>query len=247
MVQTIDINRTLGDIVASFPQTRQVFDELKLDYCCGGKQITRDAAEENNVSLELLKSKLHSALAKGKGHESIAQTNLLNESLTNLINHIEEKHHTFMKQKLPYDKMLLEKLEEVHGESYGEFLAPLIKTFSNLKTEIDQHLWDEEHILFPYLRKLDDYLNGHRLQAPELDFNIQRTIEQMEDEHDNAGEALRRMRELTNNYTLPEDYCQTFVVAYNDLQAIEDDLHQHVHLENSVLFPKALKAMKKVT
>lgn len=239
MVQLIDLNKSLGEIVAIYPATRKVFDEFNLDYCCGGKQEVLQAALDNNVSIELLKERLNQALNEAHITNS-QQQNFVNESMTTLVNYIEEKHHAFMKEKLPYDSMLLEKLENVHKEKYSDFLVPLKKTFTTLKNELEQHLWIEENTLFPYLRELDDYLTGKSSKRCLPEFNLSQMIEQMEKEHNNAGDALKIMRELTNNYTLPEEFCQTFVVVYNDLQAIEDDLHQHVHLENTVLFPKAL-------
>ncbi len=238
------INMSLGEFVAKYPSSRKVFDQFNLDYCCGGAQTIHSAIKENKIEIDQLFNALKEHLETIKTrepHESIIWTD---KTLTELANHIEENHHTFMKKKMPYVKMFLTKLEEVHGKRYSDTLTPLKQTFEKLKKEIEKHLWDEENVLFPYLKQLEASKQKGFTHPYEPAFTVNDVISLMEEEHDNAGEALRKMRMLTDNYTLPEDACKTWQLAYEELQAIEDDLHKHVHKENSILFPQVLNMIK---
>jgi regulator of cell morphogenesis and NO signaling len=146
-----------------------------------------------------------------------------------------------MREQLPRLQDLLAKVLKAHGPKHGTMLNPLQGTYNSLRQEIEQHLMKEEQVLFPYIRQIDEAASRGK-PAPEMHCgSVQNPIRQMEHEHDNAGNALSRMRQLTDNYTLPGDACNTFRALYDGLQALEDDLHQHIHLENNILFPKAIK------
>lgn len=231
MQEKINLDTTLGNFVAMYPRTRKVFEHLGMDYCCGGKQEIKAAAKEKNVDLKELISKLETAISESseKNIEKIWQ----NEPLTNVVEHIMSKHHSYLQKELPYVDKLLEKVVMVHGPKHRDFLYALNDTFKDLQNDLQQHLADEENLLFPNIKEIEA---SEKTVEQKEKFN--RIVEKLYTEHDAAGEALSHMRSLTENYTLPGDACTSFESLYENLQAIEDNLHEHVHLENTVLFPK---------
>lgn len=233
MQEKINLNTTLGDFVAMYPKTRKVFGAFDLDYCCGGQQEIKAAAQEKNIDLNELSSALEKAITES--NESVEKI-WINESLTNVVNHIVSTHHAFMHKELPYIDKLLEKIVLVHGPKHGDFLNKLNDTYKILKKDLEQHLSDEETLLFPYIKVFEP---SNDLKKPnENTEKFKKIVDILFTEHDEAGDLLREMRNLTSNYTLPSDACKSFEELYEHLQAIEDDLHEHIHLENSVLFPR---------
>ena len=160
-------------------------------------------------------------------------------ALTDLADHIEQTHHVFMKEQLPHLAALLDKTLQAHGQKHGDMLDQLKQSFISLKTDIEMHLAKEEQILFPLIRQMEAFQRGQG-PTPEMHCGtIGNPIRQMEHEHDAAGQLLAQMRRGTDNYTLPEDACPTFAALFEGLDALEKDLHEHIHLENNILFPKA--------
>lgn len=233
MQEKINLNTTLGDFVAMYPKTRKVFGAFDLDYCCGGQQEIKAAAQEKNIDLNELSSALEKAITES--NESVEKI-WINESLTNVVNHIVSTHHAFMHKELPYIDKLLEKIVLVHGPKHGDFLNKLNDTYKILKKDLEQHLSDEETLLFPYIKVFE--LSNDLKPPNENTEKFKKIVDILFTEHDEAGDLLREMRNLTSNYTLPSDACKSFEELYEHLQAIEDDLHEHIHLENSVLFPR---------
>lgn len=231
MPGNINIDTSLGDFVAKFPRTRKVFDKFGLDYCCGGKRKITEAAAQNKIDVNELTLKLQDAI--NESDEKTIEKTWINEPLEKVVDHIMSKHHSYLKKELPYVGQLLEKVVMVHGPKHRDFLYALNDTFSELKAELENHLEDEETLLFPHIREME---SSEKNEERKEKFN--RIVEKLYSEHDGAGEALSRMRSLTENYSLPTGACASFEALYENLQAIEDNLHEHVHLENSVLFPK---------
>jgi len=226
------------DIVVQFPRTRIVLETLGIDYCCGGKiplgQATEKAGRPINQVLADLKHSLENSDQGTKTDEDWSSA-----VLTELVDHIEQTHHTFMKEQLPRLAGLLEKTINAHGKQHGEMLTRIKHSYSSLKTDLDMHLGKEEQILFPLIRHMEAFQTS---QGPAPDMHcgsIGNPIRQMEHEHDVAGQFLAQMRQITGNYTLPDDACPTFVALFEGLDAMEKDLHEHIHLENNILFPKA--------
>lgn len=234
MSKEINFNTSLGDFVAMHPRARKVFEKFELDYCCGGKEDIKTAAKKKNVDINELISSLGKTI--NEENEQITEKIWINESLTDIINHIQTKHHEFMWKELPYVDKLLDKIVRVHGQKHGDFLNDLSNIYKNLKKNLEKHLKDEENLLFPYVKELETSTKNEK-SAHEKD-NFQDILRVLYEEHDEAGEALSQIRRLTSNYILPEDACASFEALYENLQAIEDDLHEHVHLENTVLFPR---------
>ncbi len=231
-------NMTVKDIVVQYPQTRITLETLGIDYCCGGKVPLGHAIEQAGLSIDKVLSDLDQALAT-TDHETASMDDWNLVALTELVNHIENTHHVFMKEQLPRLALLLDKTLQAHGQHHGEMLGQIKQSFISLKTDIEMHLAKEEQILFPLIRQMEAFEQGH---GPTPDMHcgtIGNPIRQMEHEHDVAGDFLAQMRQATNNYSLPQDACLTFVALFEGLKAMEKDLHEHIHLENNILFPKA--------
>jgi len=170
-----------------------------------------------------------------------SEQNWTTAALAELADHIEAKHHTFMKEQLPRLSLMLAKVKKAHGDKHGQMLTELEDVYLSLREEIEMHLMKEEQILFPYIRQIEAYAQQKGAKPQVHCGSVANPITQMEHEHENAGRALEQMRKLTNNYVVPDDGCATFAALYEGLAAMEDDLHEHIHLENSILFPKAVE------
>jgi len=237
-------NMTVKDIVVQFPQTRIVLESLGIDYCCGGRTPLSKAAEQAGLSIDRVMADLAQALEK-TAQDSPSVQDWSPYSLTELTSHIEQTHHVFMKEQLPRLAELLDKTIQAHSERHGEMLKHLKHSYTSLKKDIEMHLQKEEQILFPLIRQMEAFQQGHG-SAPDMHCgSIGNPIRQMEHEHDVAGQFLTQMRQITSNYTLPDDACQTFTALFEGLDALEKDLHEHIHLENNILFPKAENLEKK--
>lgn len=240
MQEKIDLNSKLGDIVAKHPETRKVFEEFDLDYCCSGNDSIKNAIEGTQIDANILIKKLEEAINEPPEKEE--EKIWINEPLKDIVNHILSTHHAFLRKELPYTYKLLDKVVMVHGPKHGHFLNRLNDIYTNLQESLEQHLNEEENTLFPYIKELEDTT---KQEKTDKDFEkFQKIIEILYSEHEEAGEALREIRNLTSNYTLPSDACESFKALYENLQDIESDLHTHVHLENSVLFPRVKKLLE---
>lgn len=232
----ISPEQTVGDLVVQFPQLRQTLEKLGIDYCCGGKKPLAEAAEGAGLQWEVVEATLTEALTA----QPQADTRDWNAApLSELADHILDTHHAFMWEQLPRLDGLLAKVEKAHGEHHGEMLAQLRRRYSALRSELEAHLTKEEQILFPLIKQTEACVNGDGARPVSHCGSVANPIRQMELEHDDAGNELAAMRKLTDNYELPPDACQTFAALYEGLAAMEGDLHEHIHLENNILFPKS--------
>jgi regulator of cell morphogenesis and NO signaling len=229
--------KTVGDIAAENPASTRVFQKYHVDFCCGGQKQLGDACRELGISSEQVLAELEKAQAtNGKPERDWTQA-----SATALIEHIVATHHDYLKAELPRLAEMLGKVLKAHGERHGESLQALSETFGALYGELDTHLRKEEMVLFPYITRLDSCRNAG-VQPPPAPFgSVNNPIHMMLLEHDSAGNALREMRQITQDYTVPADGCATYRALFQGLQELESDLHQHIHLENNVLFPKAVR------
>lgn len=233
----IDTRKTIKEIVVEMPASVGVFERLGIDYCCGGDKRLEDACQAAGRPLgEVLRS-LEAARTETQSETSA--TDWSRESLANLINHIVQKHHTFCRQEVSRLEPLLAKVSAVHGVNHPE--VHLLKSvFSGLSKELSRHLVKEEQTLFPYIAKMEEAVS-RRMPFPRPPFGtVQNPVQMMVLEHDNAGAALREMRKLSGDYQLPADACGSYSALYEGMKSFESDMHQHVHLENNVLFPRAV-------
>ncbi len=232
---SIDTQRTVADIALEKPQAAAIFERLGIDYCCNGRKPLAEACEQAGVELEHARNLLEQAF-------STDQSGALDEnwqSLGSLINHIVRKHHAYCREECLRLEPLLAKVVSKHGENHPE-LERVRAHFTSLRNELSMHLMKEEQVLFPYIIGLEES-EKHKSDPPRAPFGtVQNPVRMMMQEHDNAGHLIRGIRGLTGNFTPPEDACNSFKVLYQGLEAFEADLHQHIHLENNLLFPRAI-------
>ena len=228
------VSATVGDIVAADFRTAGVFERFGIDFCCGGRRSLAEACRSAAADPEAVVRALEALPSvEPRSGEAAAWP------IDRLIDHIEAAHHTYVRAALPRIAGYLRKLVEVHGVRHSE-LALAAAAFDRMRGDLEQHLVKEEQVLFPYLRDLAD----HALQPCGVlacPFGtVENPIRMMEREHRVAGDELRMVRELTRDYTAPVDGCATYAVCMAELLEFERDLHRHIHLENNVLFPKAI-------
>jgi regulator of cell morphogenesis and NO signaling len=224
------LNRTLSEIVTENYQAAGVFENYGLDFCCKGKRPLSQACEEKHVSamqvLEDLSQVLHS-------DKKVFDFNTM--SLTELAEYIVRVHHSYVKFNLPQIFNYVVRVASKHGDRYP-YMKQVYLLFAELREEFEQHMLKEESVLFPRIKLLE--LNAAGTQDANY---LQAPIDVMEDDHERAGAIMQEIRALTDNYTAPEHACTTFRLTLDSLKGFEEDLHQHVHLENNILFPKAMK------
>jgi len=218
-----DKNATIGGVVIAIPQAAQIFREFGIDYCCGGHRLLASAIEDQGVNQMALFKKLGDAQEERKNGYQNLENNFNEMSPAVLLAYIEDTHHSYLRHALPETAELLSTILRVHGNNHRE-LFEVYKLFGQLKTDLEQHLLKEETILFPDLNQADVNLK----EVTEMTAEIIR-------EHEAAGEILRELRRITGNYSLPSDACNTFRKTYSMLEEVEQDLHQHIHLENNIL------------
>jgi regulator of cell morphogenesis and NO signaling len=228
-------NQTVGTIAAEKPASVRVFEKLGIDYCCGGKLPLERACEKAGVSFEQAV-----ALLDSLGADSAANDRNWNEAPAGeLIAHIVHKHHGFVRREIPRIEALLGKVKNRHGAAHPE-VADIETLFLAAAQELQAHLMREEHVLFPFIEKLE-FAATHNTAPPQGCFpSVEFPITRMLADHDDAGELFARIRDLTNRYTPPQGACMSFQALYRGIQNFEQDLHDHIHLENNILFPRAI-------
>ncbi len=234
-------NQTVREIAATNPAAVSVFEKHGIDYCCGGQRPLSDACAERGLSAETL---LAEVAANSSG--AAPQTEWASASLARLIEHVVSTHHAYLNRELPALEARMAKVVDVHGAKHGETLRPLQSVFAGLKTELELHLSKEEMVLFPAIEEIEAAAAENRTPLLPPFGTVRNPIRMMEHEHDAAGHALRAIRELTHNYAPPADACTTFRALYAGLEALEKDLHAHIHLENNILFPRAAEMEKQL-
>ncbi|HPZ08945.1 MAG TPA: iron-sulfur cluster repair di-iron protein [Candidatus Eremiobacteraeota bacterium] len=244
MIEVFNEDTTIREIIATYPQTRSVFEKFGIDYCCGGLKDLRTVSEEKKISLETLRAELKDAFQITSSDKQKVK-DWSKENLSELADYIENNHHGFMKKQIPELKDLMVKVTRVHGDRHGKIFAYLNLVLDSFWVEIWEHMLKEEHVLFPYIRNLETYSleKGEKPLPPYGTVaNIIRHMERYE--HANAGQTLLDIREYTENYLLPSDACYSFKALYDGLQSLEKDLHEHIHLENNILFPGTIELEK---
>lgn len=223
-------NTSVGQWVLEHPGTSRVFETRQIDYCCGGGKSLEQACRERQLDPHEVVAELKQAI---QGDPESAE-DWANARLTELCEHIEQTHHVYLRAELPRLTELLARVVQAHGKSHSE-LARLQQVFADLRAELEPHMLKEERILFPAIRQLEQG-EGH----PSFPFGtVANPIRVMEHEHDNAGQALLEIRRLTKDFEVPASACNTYRAMLDGLRQLEGDMHQHVHKENNILFPRA--------
>lgn len=231
---------TIGQLVRECPRRARVFENLKIDYCCGGKLSLQEACQNRGLNVATVWQQLESEDARNRDGSEYINADAM--PLTQLCDHIEQTHHAYLKAELPRLDQMTAKVAKVHGGEDPRLLQ-VRRSFEALRAELEPHMMKEEVILFPMIRKME----AHRDQNPDQSLpashcgTIRNPIRQMLLEHDHAGDALNELAELTDQYTPPDWACNTYRAMLDALQTLQLNMHQHVHKENNVLFIKAVE------
>jgi regulator of cell morphogenesis and NO signaling len=221
----IQVDSRIGQIATEHPLATRVFARHGIDFCCGGGKPLGEVCEKLGLDPKVVLDEI--------GHEiagpSDDQVRWDEAPLEDLIQHILGTFHVPLKEELPRLEAMTRKVKEVHHDKAPEMLPELLKVFLGLKAELEQHMVKEEQILFPMIQQGQGAMAGGPISV-------------MEHEHDSAGRALHRLRELTGGYEVPAEACNTWRALWHGLAALEESLHEHIHLENNILFPRALGA-----
>jgi len=235
------IEKTVREIALENPSSIRVFEALGIDYCCGGKRSLTDACSRADIDIDKALAMLAQAdhdNFKGDSGDWVIKP------LSELIGHIETQHHGFVRRETPRLVGLLVKVHTKHGAAHPE-IAQVEQLFYAMGQELSTHMLKEEQVLFPHIERLEKAIETG-IPAPTAFFgSVARPIAHMTADHDDAGAILSQIRELTNQYAPPPGACPTFVALYRGLEEFEQDLHQHVHLENNILFPRAIELERK--
>ncbi|GAX89184.1 iron-sulfur cluster repair di-iron protein [Effusibacillus lacus] len=218
----------VGDIVVNFPKASNLFKEYRIDFCCGGNRTLSEVLKQKGLDDGEVLNRLNRMY---QDMVNLKESNLDFPSMgsLDLIEHIVNTHHVYLQKELPLLSEYVTKILRVHGASHGE-LAQLHRLFHTLKMELESHLIKEEEIIFPLIAEFE------QTRSEEARNKAIKVIDELEKEHTGVGDILREMREITNQYTLPEGACRTYTLTFQKLEELESDLFQHIHLENNILF-----------
>jgi regulator of cell morphogenesis and NO signaling len=230
--------KTVREIALEFPGSTRVFEKLGIDYCCGGNQPLEQACQTANIPLEQVIDSLETA-------EITARTTLKDrdwqaEPLSDLIAHIQNTHHKYTRQEIARLGPLADKVCTVHGQNHAE-LTGIRATFGALAQELTTHMLKEDSVLFPYVVRMEESVIQKEPVLPPPFGSVNNPVAMMMHEHDVAGNLLRDLRRASNGYAPPPDACVSYQTLYRALADFETDLHQHIHLENNILFPRAIE------
>lgn len=228
-------NARVGDVVAADFRSAAVFQSFGIDFCCGGRRSVADACRAAGVDQARILVALEALRPEDAPKDDVAGW-----PLDRLVAHILDTHHVYIRASTPVISGDLEKLVSVHGARHPE-LSRIENAFRRVSRDLAPHLMKEEHVLFPYIAELLEWTRAKEERPRSSPFgSVGNPIRMMEREHEEVGAEMRLIRELTGDFTPPEDGCTTYRVCFSELLRFEQDLHRHVHLENNVLFPKVL-------
>ena len=233
-------DETLGEIVAKDLRKAEVFKKYGLDFCCGGKKTVKEACAEKGLDVTKVEQELRTA---DKNVSTSRPLPYNDWNLDFLADYIVNTHHSYVKKTIPDIRSYAEKVAKVHGAHHPELLK-INKLAQEVCDEMSEHMVKEETVLFPYVKHLVKTQNGSYEKFDSLD-TVKEPIDIAVTEHELVGNNMDEIREISNNFALPEDACASYAYLFKTLDEFEDDLHTHIHLENNILFPKALKLEKK--
>jgi regulator of cell morphogenesis and NO signaling len=234
---TVAVEKTVREVALENPGATRVLEKYGLDYCCGGHKPFDEACRQANLSPEeLLNEIAHAAESRNNPPQ---EGDWRTGSLADLIQHIQSTHHKYTREEIARLKPLLAKVNSVHGKNHPE-LAVIVGAFEVLAQELTSHMMKEEMVLFPYIERMEEAVLQKEPILPPPFGSVRNPVTLMVHEHDSAGEALRAMREASRGYSAPAAACVSYQTLYKSLAEFEADLHQHIHLENNILFPRAI-------
>ena len=238
-IMKVIAEKTVRELALENAAATRVFEKLGIDYCCGGNHTLEQACHAANISVDQVLKSLEeaqvSSLADSKDRTW--------QSLDDLISHITNTHHKYTRNEIARLGPLFAKVCSVHGNNHPELLQ-LRDIFARLSQELTSHLMKEEMVLFPYIVRMEEAVTEKAPILPPPFGTVENPVAMMEHEHDSAGRALHALREISQGYTAPADACVSYQTLYKALAELEADLHQHIHLENNILFPRAIEMEK---
>ncbi|MBL1213982.1 MAG: iron-sulfur cluster repair di-iron protein [Ignavibacteriae bacterium] len=236
------LKKTVAEIVTEDYRTAEIFKSYKIDFCCNGGRNFNDVLTAKNIDSDKIIAELDSVTKRNNN----GSVDFDSWEIDLLADYIEKKHHRYVEAKTPELKQYLAKLCKVHGENHPE-LFEINEQFNQSAGELAMHMKKEELILFPHIRKMAAAKQkNEKVDSPQFG-SVQNPIQLMMSEHDTEGERFKKIAEISNNYTVPDDGCNTYRVAFSLLKEFQDDLHLHIHLENNILFPKAIEYEQRLT
>jgi regulator of cell morphogenesis and NO signaling len=233
----IVITRTVREFAVENIAATRIFEKFGIDYCCGGNQSLEQACEKANIPIDTVLDALE--VTEKMAHAARQTHDWSHEPLSELIAHIKRTHHKYTREETARLTALLEKVCAVHGKNHPE-LAGIRETFGWLSKELTTHMMKEEMVLFPYIERMEEAVIQSQPVLRGPFGSVQNPVAMMQHEHDSAGAALRSIRSATRDFTPPADACVSYQTLYKALAEFEADLHQHIHLENNILFPRAI-------
>ena len=238
---TVMTAKTVREVALENPAATRVLEKFGIDYCCGGNQLFEQACEKVGVSVDEVVDSLKIEEATARAAQQVRDWQ--SEPLSELVAHIKNTHHKYTREEIFRLTALLEKVCSVHGKNHPE-LFEIQSTFSGLAQELTMHLMKEEMVLFPYIVRMEEAVIQKEPVLPAPFGTVENPVAMMEHEHDSAGGALRSIRKASRDFRAPADACVSYQTLYSALAAFEADLHQHIHLENNILFPRAIAIEK---
>ncbi len=229
-----DNGPTVGELAAADIRKAEVFKKFGIDFCCGGKISLKQACAQNNLDA----SEVEQALLEATLTERKATFDFSRWGLDFLSDYIYNEHHRYWYDEEPVITELVNKVADHHGTNHPE-LTVIKDLYSTLRQELNAHFIKEERVLFPHIKDLVRAKHQDVYPINSALPNIDEPLQMMEADHEAAGDLLKQIRKAANNFTLPADACNSFGLMYHKLKGLEEDLHQHIHLENNILFPKA--------
>ena len=225
-------DKTVAELVAEDYRKAGVFKKHGIDFCCGGGRSVRAVCEKKGLDYETLAAELRQVEQAPPAHDDAAWT------LDGLVRHIVETHHRYVRENIPLIREFTAKVARVHGHANPEVVR-IAELFDAVAAELEVHMMKEEQVLFPYIERLAAaQRHGERPARPSFG-TVQNPVRMMVAEHEEAGDLMKEIRRLSDDFTPPDHACNTYRVAYFKLEEFEADLHRHIHLENNILFPRA--------
>jgi regulator of cell morphogenesis and NO signaling len=224
------------EIAAANPRATRILEQAGVDYCCGGNKSLHDACAHVGVSEEEIMERLR----ENKADVEPADKNWASAPLGDLTQHIREKHHRYVREAVQRVPALLTRVKTKHGNNHPE-IAEIEDLFLKIGRDMTMHMQTEEQILFPYIEALERAANGEAVLEPPFFQAVRNPVQAMMEEHDAAAALVNQIHAASSAYTPPANACASYQALYRDLQEFEADLHEHVHLENNILFPRAIE------
>jgi len=234
---SVTAEKTVRELAVENPAATRILEKLGIDYCCGGNQSLDDACRAANLPLDQVLDSLEMAEQTARSAQRFHDWP--REPLADLIAYINGTHHKYTREEIARLGPLFVKVCSVHGQSHPE-LVQIRAIFAGLAQELTMHMMKEEMVLFPYIVRMEESVIQNEPIVPPPFGSVKNPVSMMEHEHDSAGAALRAMRQASGSYSAPPDACVSYQTLYKTLAEFEADLHQHIHLENNILFPRAI-------